>query len=749
MLRRSLTTAATLLVVAVVLGVPAARAAGPPVVVDAWAINVATTSAELKGIVNPNGSPTSVRIQYVSQARYEANLAVVPPQPPFTGGSYEPASGVALGSGEAAVEFTRPLSGLAVGTGYRYRVVATNGFGTVEGPTRSFATLATGSGGLPDGRAWEMVSPPDKGGGEVQGPGNVFGGGLFQAAAAGGAIAYSSDSSFGAASGAPGASQYVSQRSASGWLTRNVTQPSRGDGYGPSPDGVPFQLFDPSLGRALMALPWGCSDEPCPRGFGLVDVASAAVSSSVARADLKAPGAAADLSAVVLSTCAKLTPDAIEVPGVGGCNPAATNLYSWTSAGLASINFLPSVAVSVPGASLASSADAVSADGARVYFSHGANLYLRAAGKTVQVDVAAGGGGRFETASRDGGIAYYTAAGHLYRFRAATGTSTDLTPAGGVEGVLGTSPDGVYTYFQTTAGLQRAQSATVTAVGIDADPASYPPATGEARVGSNGNLAFLSGVDWPGADNAGSAQAFVYSAATGALQCVSCNPTGIRSRGPARIAPPLRNGSGPSASSSYRPRALSDAGTRLYFESPDPLVLGDTNGARDVYQWEAQGVGSCARPGGCVSLISSGRAIGGSRFLDASANGEEVYFLTGESLVKADQGAADVYVARVGGGFPEPSVPIPCLGDACQPIPSPPAEPVVATAAVRPEANPPLRVTRDKVENVKKGNKNKKGKNKKKGKKNKGEQAKKKQRAAKKGKRANRSASKQRPGGRR
>jgi hypothetical protein len=696
-LGRSLTAAAATLAAAAALAAPAAQAAGPPVILDAWAASVASTSAELKGIVNPNASPTSVRIQYVSAARYDANLGASPPQPPFAGGTYDPPAGFALGSGEAAVEFTRPLAGLAVGTAYRYRVLATNAFGTVEGPTKAFATIAGGTGtGLPDNRAWEMVSPLDKGGGEIQGPGEVFGGGLFQAAPAGGLITYTSASSFATAAGAPGASQYISARSGAGWVTRNLTQPTYAGGYGPDPDGAPFQLFDRGLGTALMAAPWGCEPGPCPRRFARVQTETGAVASSPARPDLAAVGASADLGTVVLSTCAKLTPEALEVPAGSGCDPGATNLYAWSATGLTAINLLPGLGVSAPGASLAASADAVSADGTRVYFTHGANLYLRAGGETVQVDAAAGGGGSFESASRDGALAYYTAAGHLYRFGAPGGTSTDLTPGGGVQGVLGTSPDGTHTYFQSAAGLQHVQGASVSALGIDADPADYPPATGSARVGANGNLAFLAAAEWPGADNAGHAQAFLYSPTADTLACVSCNPTGIRSKGAARIAPPTRNGTGPSASSAYRPRALSDAGTRFYFESPDPLVLGDTNNALDVYQWQAQGSGECTRPGGCVALISSGRASGGSRFLDASAGGEEVYFLTGESLIKADPGAADVYVARIGGGFPEPSPPIPCLGDACQPIPAQPADPVMATALMRAEVNPPLRYVRAK-----------------------------------------------------
>jgi hypothetical protein len=533
----------------------------------------------------------------------------------------------------------------------------------------------------------------EKNGGEIQPPGGVFGGGVFQAAAAGGGVTYSSTASFGVAAGAPGASQYISRRQADGWVTANVTRPSYPGGYGPDPDGVPFQFFDPSLSRALAAAPWACGAEPCPRAYGLLDL-GAGVSPSPARPDLRAVAVSEDLSTVVLSTCAKLTANATEalLPG-GGCDPAAPNLYAWSAAGLKAINLLPGDSATTPGAAVAASAGALSADGSRVYFTHAGNLYLRQGEATFQLDAAAGGGATFETASADGSLAYFTKAAHLYRYPAG-GAATDLTPAGGVEGVLGASPDGEHLYFQTVAGLQHLQGATVTPLGIDAEASDYPPATGSAEVAANGNLAFLATADWPGADNAGHAQAFLYSPAAATLACVSCNPTGVRSAGPARIATPTRNGSGPSASSSYRPRALAAAGNRLYFESPDPLVLGDTNNAADVYQWEAQGLGSCERAGGCVALISSGRAEGGARFLDASAGGEDVYFLTDRSLLATDPGAADAYVARIGGGYPLPSPPIPCLGDACQPIPGAPAEPVMATAVPRAEVNPPLRVTR-------------------------------------------------------
>jgi hypothetical protein len=82
---------------------------------------------------------------------------------------------------------------------------------------------------------------------------------------------------------------------------------------------------------------------------------------------------------------------------------------------------------------------------------------------------------------------------------------------------------------------------------------------------------------------------------------------------------------------------------------------------------------------GCLGLISSGRSSDGASFMDASTDGADALFLTGESLVPADPGSVDVYDAREGGGFAVPPTPIPCEGDACQPLPSPPKDPTPGT----------------------------------------------------------------------
>src|SRR6478735_2029864 len=67
---------------------------------------------------------------------------------------------------------------------------------------------ATGPEGALDARAWELVSPAAKNGGEVQAP-DAKGAGGLQASTAGGALAFGSATSFGAAQGAPPLSQYL------------------------------------------------------------------------------------------------------------------------------------------------------------------------------------------------------------------------------------------------------------------------------------------------------------------------------------------------------------------------------------------------------------------------------------------------------------------------------------------------------------------------------------------------------------
>jgi hypothetical protein len=577
------------------------------------------------------------------------------------------------------------------------------------------ALLGVGEAGaaLPDNRGWEMVSPVDKNGGQVDPPGAIAGGGVLQAAAGGGTMTYGSATAFGPeAVGSPPASQYLSSRAASGWDTANITTPVVSSSYGFANQGVPYQLFSPDLARGLLFNGDHCRGEAsgcavanpplagtdAPDGYenyymleggsfealiSASDIAGRGLDPSTF--DVRLAGASQDLRTVVLSSCSVLAPGA-----TNGCGAGKQNLYKWTQggAGLTLVN-------TAPGAELAAQSGAISSDGSRIYWRdvNSGNLYLREGAGSTQVDTAAGGGGAFQTASSDGSVAFYTKAGHLWRN--ASGTSTDLTPGGGVAGVLGASADGSVVYFQDGTGLQRwAGSTTLVAAGATAaDPTTYPPTTGASRVSADGTkLLFVSKAPLTGYNNNDlhtglpDSEVFLYDSAGPGLTCVSCNPGGTQPIGPSTIPGAVANGTAPGSVDSYKPRALSANGHRVFFNSGDAIVITDSNsqpttgaGIPDVYEWEAEGEGTCGQAGGCVAVISSGYLPESSSFMDASSDGADVYFLTESSLAETDPGSNDLYDARVGGGFARPLPQIPCEGDACQVLPAVPRNPTLAT----------------------------------------------------------------------
>jgi hypothetical protein len=658
---------------------------------------VVATAARLHAEISPEGLPTTYHFLYLTEAAYLANLAAG--AEPFAGSVKAPEGA----DPAAGLSVFQSISGLSPETAYRYRVVASNSSsppGGTPGPERSFTTQALGGAPLlADGRGWEMVSPVEKNGGQIQGPGAISGGGVFQAAAGGGAVTYSSSASFGPeAQGAPRASQYLSSRSQAGWATQNITAPTLSGSYGAEPDGVPYQLFSSDLATALLLDGRRCGKgEACPLGYSLRRSSDGALSFSPEAPGLQLEGAAPDLRHVVFSTCAALTPEATEIAGVGGsCDPAETNLYEWSAAGLSLIN-----EPAEHGARLAARAAAISADGSRVYFTAGEDgpIGLREAGRPPKfIADTVGGAGAFQAASADGSLAFYTIGGDLYRYAALTEAISGPL-AGEVDGVLGASADGSHIYYASAQGIFLWDEGTITEVAPGpgaAQAGDFPPATGTARVSADGtHLAFLSSAELSDYENRGDSEVYLYSAATATLTCVSCNPTGERPRGPSSIPGAVADGSGSEATRLYKPRVLSADGARLFFDSEDALAVQDTDNRPDVYEWEAGGSGSCGRPAGCVNLISSGRAAGGASFLDASEGGSDVFFLTDGSLVPSDPGGADIYDAREGGGFPVAAEPLACAGDSCQSLPPEPEDPSPGTL-VRGSANPPPHVPKPK-----------------------------------------------------
>jgi hypothetical protein len=230
---------------------------------------------------------------------------------------------------------------------------------------------------------------------------------------------------------------------------------------------------------------------------------------------------------------------------------------------------------------------------------------------------------------------------------------------------------------------------------------------------------------------------YLYTPSDGVLTCISCDPSGAPPLGSASLVSKAYLLKG-EPSFGFLTRNLSADGTRVFFDSPDPLVAGDTNGAagcslfgqeeiqgemtcQDVYEWEARGAGSCHTAtvdGGCLNLISTGKDPAISYFLDASASGDDVFFDTFQPLVGADTDElSDIYDARVNGGLASqyPVSGVPCLAEACRaPSTGAPTGSTVGTATFVGPGNPPPKACTSKQQKKTKACKPKKKKSKKK-----------------------------------
>jgi hypothetical protein len=606
---------------------------------------------------------------------------------------------------------------------------------------------------LGDCRGYEMVSPLEKNGGDVEGIDAISDGGVVEATPDGSRITYLSFASFATAgeagpvqpAGAPVASQYLSTRDVNGWSTQNISPPMSSGEYAED-EGTPYKIFSSDLSLGLLPNAEGKPPQSPPLGgapAGYDDDYLRNFSTGGVQALLTAPpavspasfgeltieGATPDLSGVVVSNSAALAP---------GATAGGQNLYEWLDGGFQAINVPVNPGETTPSASLGSGRDeshTISNDGSRVFWSNGSELFLREgvgapAARTVQVDATIGGGGVFWTASADGSKAFFTngSAGDLYEYDADSGQTTNLAPGGEVVGVVGASADGEYVYFVGNGvlapdaepgdcpsgggpGGESGEMCNLYVSGPDAaDPGErvttfiarlsgedeagsvrggthdWSPAlwARTARVTPDGrNVVFMSsapiaGPGFPaGFDNLDAItggrdeEVYDYELGASAPVCVSCNRNGQRPLGGSSV---LAGASYSHGEAAYAARDVSDDGGRVFFDSSDTLAPQDVNGQQDVYEWEREGEGSCPsmpksspeHDAGCQFLVSSGTSDAESAFLDASASGGDVFFITRQQLVASDTDQlVDLYDAREDGGAQPVAPTAACQGAGC------------------------------------------------------------------------------------
>jgi hypothetical protein len=281
----------------------------------------------------------------------------------------------------------------------------------------------------------------------------------------------------------------------------------------------------------------------------------------------------------------------------------------------------------------------------------------------------------------------------------------DEPPPSVVTSVIGTSDDGHYVYFVSNGQLVAGESGVSQGLylwhdrqisyigqfegGADintpADGWKFVTSTKASRVSPDGrSLLFMSTEDpgfagrggYPGYDHGSCPglcrELYLYSADSGSLTCVSCNPQSDVASADARTD--VQPGASASTHGQYLSHALSADGQHVFFSTAESLVSEDTNGVSDAYEYDVASA--------TVHLISSGTSPTASYFMDASPDGSDVFFVTRERLVGWDiDNNYDLYDARVNGGFPEPvPVPAPCEGESCLPS-SKPAPAISATAS--------------------------------------------------------------------
>jgi hypothetical protein len=347
----------------------------------------------------------------------------------------------------------------------------------------------------------------------------------------------------------------------------------------------------------------------------------------------------------------------------------------------------------------------VSADGARVFFTSGGQLYVRIGGtRTVLVSASqvagavgdpAPSGATFAGASDDGDWVTFTSTdplvdgasgGGLYGYDVDGGTLRLLaeTDTSYPFGTVRTAPDGSRVYFVTGYALAgegtdgelnlwvaRADGTQRFIATLDAADGLILSGSGEsqnlAAVTPDGtHLAFQSAARLGRYDSGGTTEVYVYDDTTQRTTCASCPSGGADPVGPAAMHDPTNN-------FGALPRNVTTTGD-VFFESPERLSDADTDDKADVYEYVD----------GRAVLISTGTSTD-THYLDNSADGSSVFLRTRDALVRADTdgGYADVYVARAGGGFPDaPAPPAACQGSACRPAPTPDPGPPAAPPTV-------------------------------------------------------------------
>jgi len=610
------------------------------------------------------------------------------------------------------------------------------------------AALRVGpSAALPGCRAYEMVSPLEKNGGNIT---NTFN---MRTSPSGDALSFYSTSSFAGSPSSPAGNAYIGRRGAN-WETEGVDPPEenpRGFILYASPassidQGITLQASKVAVTPGAIA--GGSNIYLRDNATGARTLMAAAPGNELFQHFASFGGgfyigASQDWSRILVDSTVPLLPLPELKPGV-------KHLYEWSGGEFHVADVLPDGKVPVAGSVFSDGGSRtayqhrISTDGSRIFFeapnkSGEVGVYLREDGRTRAISVAPGAGpgaeaerGEFQLASADGSVVYFTSETELlpgsnpngsptlYRYDVESERLTDLTPTASAPGamvgkVIGASNDGSYVYFSAASALVEGSTEAVPSfttnfyawheghtkligqTSLEAGESSFPA---QYLASPNGHyLAFASISEMTEADHKSPLcyadptdrigpedclDVYVFDYETGTLTCLSCN--GELGRGNSDLGGQKNHEVGLGDEYAH---AVLDDGT-VFFDTPNRLLTRDVNDAGDVYAWRD----------GSFQLVSTGMDPQASVFGDATADGRNIFFLTAQQLVAQDtDNSIDAYDDREEGGLASQYAagsPAPCEGDGCRgPASTPPDGlahgSVFASGSSCPAAGPAIR----------------------------------------------------------
>jgi hypothetical protein len=543
---------------------------------------------------------------------------------------------------------------------------------TLIGPAGAGASTVPGTPvpvepGVPgNGRAWELVTPPDTADVQIFFPAAI--------AASGNALFYDT---FGPLPGASAEETLgffnISRRTPDGWTSSTVARPY------PDPDSYLSlagpNALTPDLSEVIWTndLPLAAPEAPRERGIfrGTLDGHFSLLVSGIEEDSFR--GASTDLQHVLFTTEKHLLAgDSTRTEG--------KSLYEIVGSTLRLVDVGPGGSVLSDCGSAVTTGNPISRDGRRIFFqtapscSGPQRAYLREDGLTTTLisasectlaDCGEEANVTLVGATPSGSRAFFVtgqkltdddadATADLYRYDVASGHLTLLSAMPGeVDATVRVSDDGSRALFWVTSEGKKSLYL-ATPGGPRLISASAEAFLQLSPSGRYALFATKEGLAEGDADE--SVDVYRYDAETQTLTRISTGPVGGNGAFDATISSPFP-GSEPASSHPYR--AMSDDGTDVFFGTSERLLPEDHNEVGDVYEWKE----------GSLALVSAGGGDRPSTYMGTTPDGNSAIFRTTLTLLPADRdgGDLDFYAARVGGGFPEPPPAASCQDDACLP----------------------------------------------------------------------------------